>query len=163
MVMLCCLQSWHEYTGDPRVLELMQRYFRYELTIPDERFLPPYWQHQRGGDNLGSRPPAPRPHRRTVAVRSRREIDRGTANWTAGVPDWHNVNMSQAFGEPADWAMQSGDAQERAAAERNWQTIRRRYGQVPGGMFGGDENCRQGFTDPRQAIETCGMVEMSNT
>jgi hypothetical protein len=34
------------------------------------------------------------------------------------------------------------------------------YGQVPGGMFGGDENCRPGFTDPRQAIETCGMVEM---
>jgi DUF1680 family protein len=27
-------------------------------------------------------------------------------------------------------------------------------------MFGGDENCRPGYTDPRQAIETCGMVEM---
>ena len=34
------------------------------------------------------------------------------------------------------------------------------YGQVPGGMFGGDEFARPGYTDPRQAIETCGAVEM---
>ena len=34
------------------------------------------------------------------------------------------------------------------------------YGQVPGGMFGADENARPGFTGPRQATETCGLVEM---
>ena len=33
------------------------------------------------------------------------------------------------------------------------------YGQVPGGMFGADENARKGYDDPRQAVETCGMVE----
>src|SRR2546423_9144919 len=33
------------------------------------------------------------------------------------------------------------------------------YGQVPGGGFAADENCRPGFTDPRQGFETCGMVE----
>ena len=26
-------------------------------------------------------------------------------------------------------------------------------------MWGGDENSRKGYTDPRQAVETCGMVE----
>jgi hypothetical protein len=26
-------------------------------------------------------------------------------------------------------------------------------------MFGADENARKGYTDPRQAVETCGMVE----
>jgi hypothetical protein len=26
-------------------------------------------------------------------------------------------------------------------------------------MFGGDENCRPGYTDPRQGTETCGLVE----
>ena len=46
------------------------------------------------------------------------------------------------------------------ASYRNYDKIREMYGQVPGGMFGGDENCRPGFTDPRQAVETCGMVEM---
>ena len=34
-----------------------------------------------------------------------------------------------------------------------------KYGQVPGGMWGGDENSRKGYDDPRQAVETCGMVE----
>ena len=33
------------------------------------------------------------------------------------------------------------------------------YGQVPGGGFGGDENCRSGYYGPRQAFETCGLVE----
>ena len=45
------------------------------------------------------------------------------------------------------------------AAERNSQTVWGEYGQVPGGMFGGDENCRPGYDDPRQAIETCGIAE----
>ena len=26
-------------------------------------------------------------------------------------------------------------------------------------MWGGDENSRPGYVDPRQAVETCGMVE----
>ena len=56
--------------------------------------------------------------------------------------------------------MQSKDRNHLDAAERNWRKMRDMYGQVPGGMFGGDENCRPGFTGPRQAVETCGMVEM---
>jgi hypothetical protein len=30
-------------------------------------------------------------------------------------------------------------------------------------MFGGDENSRPGYDDPRQAIETCGIVEQMNS
>lgn len=37
--------------------------------------------------------------------------------------------------------------------------IRRTYGQVPGGMFGADENARIGYIDPRQGTETCGFAE----
>ena len=37
--------------------------------------------------------------------------------------------------------------------------VRRAFGQVPGGMFGADENARIGFFDPRQGTETCGFVE----
>ena len=33
------------------------------------------------------------------------------------------------------------------------------YGQVPGGMFGADENARPGYTGPRQGAETCSMAE----
>lgn len=37
--------------------------------------------------------------------------------------------------------------------------IRNTFGQVPGGMFGADENARMGYIDPRQGTETCGFVE----
>lgn len=160
MVMLACLQSYYEYANDPRVLELMRRYFQWELTVPEEQFLPPYWQHQRGGDNLWSVYWLYNRTGEAWLLDLADKIHRHTANWTAGVPDWHNVNMAQAFGSPAFYWMQSGDQRDLTAADRNWRTFRQSYGQVPGGMFGGDENCRPGFTDPRQAIETCGMVEM---
>ena len=37
------------------------------------------------------------------------------------------------------------------------------YGQFPGGGFAGDENCRPGYTDPRQGFETCGIVEFMHS
>jgi len=45
------------------------------------------------------------------------------------------------------------------ATYADFDLVRELYGQVPGGMFGADENARVGYDDPRQAIETCGMVE----
>jgi DUF1680 family protein len=159
MVMLQCLRSYYEYSGDRRVLDLMTKYFRWELMVPESEFLPPYWQHQRAADNLDSvlwlHDRTGEPWLLDLATK----IYRHTANWTAGVPDWHNVNMTQAFGGPAFYYPLSKDPRHLAAAERNWNIIREKYGQVPGGLFCGDENCRPGFTDPRQAVETCGMVE----
>lgn len=46
-----------------------------------------------------------------------------------------------------------------AASYNVHHLIRRTFGQVPGGMFGADENARMGYIDPRQGVETCGMVE----
>src|SRR5206468_12728481 len=37
------------------------------------------------------------------------------------------------------------------------------YGQFPGGGFGGDEDWRPGYTDPRQGFETCGIVEFMHS
>ncbi|MBM4000260.1 MAG: transcriptional initiation protein Tat [Planctomycetes bacterium] len=160
MVMLCCLQSHHEFTGDPRVIELMTRYFRWELQVPEEEFLPPFWQQQRAGDNLWSVHWLYNRTGEKWLLDLARKIHRRTAPWSDGIANWHNVNMSQAFGGPAFFYAQSRLPRHFEAAERNWRTMRKEYGQVPGGMFGGDENCRPGFSDPRQAIETCGMVEM---
>jgi DUF1680 family protein len=160
MVMLDVLQSYHEYTGDKRVLDFMTKYFRWELSVPDEDFLPPYWQQQRGADNLAS---VYWLYNRTgdaFLLELAEKIHRRTVDWTGGVPNWHNVNMSQGFRGPAQFYQQSKDPDDLAATERAYQEIRAKYGQVPGGMFGGDENCRPGHSGPRQAIETCGMVEM---
>ncbi len=160
MIMLFCLQNYYEFAGDERVIELMTNYMKYLVTVPEEQFLVGYWPRMRGGDLLYS---VSWLYNRTgdeFLLDLAKKVHRRTAEWEKDVINWHNVNMSQGFGEPATFYMHSKDPNHLLAAERNWSKIRDMYGQVPGGMFGGDENCRPGFTDPRQAVETCGMVEM---
>lgn len=161
MIMLFCLQSWYEYSGDERVIDLMTRYFRYQATVPDEVLLTHYWQKMRGGDNLFSIYWLYNRTGEPFLLDLAQRIHARTADWTmpGTLPNWHNVNIAQAFGEPATFWLQSRDPRHLQAAYDNFHTVRRLYGQVPGGMFGSDENCRVGFDDPRQAIETCGMVE----
>lgn len=161
MIMLFCLQSSYEHTADPRVLKLMTKYFRYQLGVPDEKFLTHYWQKMRGGDNLHS---VYWLYNRTgdkFLLDLADKIHRCTADWKmkGDLPNWHNVNIAQGFREPAQRYAQTHDRADLEATYANLAEVRKRYGQVPGGMWGGDENSRPGFTDPRQAVETCGMVE----
>lgn len=67
--------------------------------------------------------------------------------------------MAQGFREPLEYWMLARDARFRDATYRNHETAWGTYGQFGGGGFAGDENVRQGFTDPRQGLETCGVVE----
>ena len=161
MLMLFCLQTYHEQSQDARVLELMTKYFHHQLTVPDGRFLTHYWQRMRGGDNLYS---VYWLYNRTgdaELLKLADKIHRCTANWELpdNLPDWHNVNIAQCFREPATHFLQTHNVAELQASYANFREVRKRYGQVPGGMFGGDENCRPGYADPHQAVETCGMVE----
>jgi len=163
MAMMNALQAYCEYSGDKRVINLLTKYFEWELAVPEEDFLPPFWQQQRGGDNLAS---VHWLYNRTgdkKLLKLAEKIYRNTANWTDGVPNWHNVNIAQALRGSATYYMQSKNQKDLTAPERNYQTIWGEYGQVPGGMFGGDEDCRLGFVSPRQAVETCGMVEMMHS
>ena len=48
MVMFWCLQSYYEYSGDKRVLTLMTDYFKWQLTVPDDKFWEDYWENSRG-------------------------------------------------------------------------------------------------------------------
>lgn len=161
MLMLQVLQSWYEYSGDARVLPFMTNYFRWESTIPDKEFLKDYWENSRGGDNLASvywlydRTGEP------FLLDLASKIDRNTANWrqTGDLPNYHNVNIAECFREPATYWLLSGKSSDLQATYNNFDFIREKYGQVPGGMFGSDENCRPGHDDPHQATETCGFVE----
>ncbi len=161
MIMLFCLQSYYDYSQDQRVLDLMSRYFKYQLSVPDEAMLTGYWQRMRGGDNLYSIYWLYNHTGEKWLLDAATKMDRNTANWRMenDLPNWHNVNITQAFGQPATYYLQSHDPKDLAFAYKNFFEIRKRFGQVPGGLFGGDENCRVGFDDPRQCVETCGMVE----
>jgi GH43 family beta-xylosidase len=161
MPMLWCLQSYYEYSHDARVLKFMSRYFKWELSIPDEHFLEDYWEKSRGGDNMLSvywlYNRTGEPWLLDLATK----IDRNTADWRQqnNLPNWHNVNVAQCFREPATYYLQSHNKSDLDATYNDFALIRSLYGQVPGGMFGADENARKGYDDPRQAVETCGMVE----
>lgn len=161
MPMLWCLQSYYEYSKDKRVIDLMTKYFKWQLTIPDDKLLEDYWEKSRGGDNIVS---VYWLYNRTgdkFLLDLATKIDKNTANWRQkdNLPNWHNVNIAQCFREPATYYLQSHNHDDLSASYNNQQLIRNIYGQVPGGMFGGDENARKGYDDPRQAVETCGLVE----
>jgi hypothetical protein len=160
MIMLFCLQDYYDYSGDKRVIQLMERYFKYLQGVPEQRFLVGYWPKQRGGDLLLSVYWLYNHTGDRQLLELAQKVHRHTAAWSTGLVNWHNVNISQGFREPVTYAMQSHSPADRQATYDNFANVRRLYGQVPGGMFGGDENCRPGYTDPRQAVETCGMVEM---
>ncbi|RYE08580.1 MAG: hypothetical protein EOP44_02770 [Sphingobacteriaceae bacterium] len=161
MPMLWCLQSYYEFTKDARVIPFMTKYFRYELAVPDNEFLEDYWENSRGGDNLLSVYWLYNRTGEPFLLDLAAKIDKNTANWRQNnnLPNWHNVNIAECFREPATFYLQSHDQKDLNATYNDFKLVRAIYGQVPGGMFGSDENARKGYDDPRQAVETCGMVE----
>jgi len=163
MIALNCLQSYYEFTGDERVIELMRKYFKWELGVPDKDFLPPFWQNQRAGDNLASVYWLYNRTGEKWLLDLAAKIHRNMARWDKGIASWHGVNIAQCFREPTIFWMQAKTPDLFQGAYRNYKTVRDIYGQMPGGMYGADENCRKGYTDPRQAAETCAIVEMMHS
>lgn len=190
MIMLYCLQSYYEFSKDERVIQLMTRYFKFQLEIDEEDLLSEYhyWARVRGGDNLHSviwlynrtgeewlLTLAQKIYRKTAPWTSRGhgldEIKNWKAKrdgfdwpiWFSDLIDWHNVNIAQCFRTPAQYYLLNGDEKYLKATYDNFNLVREHFGQVPGGMYGSDENCRPGYDDPRQAIELCGVVEHMNS
>ena len=161
MVMIWALQTYYEHSGDPRVLEALTDYFKWEMTVPDSQFLKGFWQEKRGGDNLWS---VLWLYNRTGDESILPLIDklhRNTSDWTMtdDLPNWHGVNVAQGFREPATYYMYTGDDNMLKAIYNAFNTMSTRYGQMPGGMYAADENARDGYFDPRNGAETCAMVE----
>ncbi|HEX5153429.1 MAG TPA: beta-L-arabinofuranosidase domain-containing protein [Parafilimonas sp.] len=161
MIMLWTMQSYYEYSKDPRVIPFMTKYFKWQTTIPGNKLLKIYWENSRGGDNLYSIYWLYNQTGEKWLLDLATKIHNNTADWmqTYTLPNWHNVNVAQCFREPATYYMQAKDSTFLQATYDDYNLIRTLYGQVPGGMFGADENARKGYDDPRQAVETCGMVE----
>lgn len=163
MLALNVLQSFYEATGDERVIPFMTKYFQWELNYPDADFLRGYWPKIRGGDNLQS---VYWLYNRTGdawLLELAKKIHAHTANWTKGVANLHGVNFCQSFREPAEYWMQAKDDSFLHATEKDYQQVMLQFGQVPGGMFGADENARPGMGDPRQGAETCSMAEFMHS
>ena len=190
MIMLYCLQSYYEYSKDDRVIDLMTKYFKFQFDIEEKDLLSEdhYWARIRGGDNLHSviwlynrtgekwlLSLAEKIYRKTAPWTSRGHKLEEIKNWKgiregfewpiwfSDLIDWHNVNIAQCFRTPAQYYLLNGDEKYLKATYDNFNIVREHFGQVPGGMYGSDENCRPGYDDPRQAIELCGIVEHMNS
>ena len=161
MLALNALQSFYESTGDKRVINLMTQYSRWLLNLPEsDFFLGTYDCHKvRGGDNIES---VYWLYNRTGdawLLDLARKMHAHVLKWSEGEISGHGVNFSEGFREPAIYWMQARDAKFRDAAYRNYDKFMGEFGQQPGGLFGADEGARPGYTDPRQAAETCAIVE----
>ena len=163
MVMLNVLQSFHETTGDPHVIPFMTKYFQWMNTLPPQTFSRGYWPKTRWGDNIES---IYWLYNRTgdeSLLPLAKRIHDNMQDWSTGVHDRHNVNISQAFREPTVYWQQALEDNFLRGADRNYHEVLDTYGQFPGGGFAGDENTRNNYTDPHQGFETCGMVEFMHS
>lgn len=162
MPILNALQSYHEYTGDTRIFTFLTKYFQFQDIVPAGQFIKS-WAGLRWGDNIET---IHWLYNRTGGdwlLNLAKRIHENSADYTTGMPTWHNVNVSQGFREPAEYWLQSKEPKHLDAAYRNYDHVMDLYGQFPGGGFAGDENCRVGFHDPRQGFETCGIVELMHS
>lgn len=156
------LRSYHEATGDPRVIEFLTRYFQWVDTLQDadfrnsgldniravEQIANLYWLYNRTGES------------RLLDLAKR--IHANTANWIDRRPTPHNVDIAMSFREPAEFWQQSGEAKHLAATHNRYDEVMAEFGQFPGGGFAADENISGSF-DPRQGFETCGFAEFMHS
>jgi len=176
MVMLDALIHHHEHRADPRVIPLMTGFFRFCRGLPDEMFLPfqpdlgeefgspgVKWQTMRAGDML--------PHiywlynhtgdawLLDLATRFFQRIPPPEDEWL----DHHAVNFTQRFRYPGTFYVRSGQHRHMASTDYWFSQHMSTWGQQPRGIFGADERIRPGHTDPRQALETCAIVEFAKS
>jgi hypothetical protein len=163
MPILNVMQSWYEYSGDERILPFMTKYFRYQLNYPDKDFIAGYWPKMRIGDNIES---IYWLYNRTGdkwLLDVAKKVHEHGADWVSGVPNWHGVNLTEGFREPATYWLQTHDPKHLKATENVYDTVMGTYGQFPGGGFVSDENARPGYVDPRGGFETCSIVEFMHS
>ncbi len=168
MVALKILKQYYMATADPRVLDVMTRYFRYQFAHLPEHPLHHWtdWGQWRGGDNLEmiwwlyNRTGEP------FLLELGDLVHRQTKPWTeilsgqdilARQNTLHCVNLGQGFKEPVVWWQRSHDEADRLAPVKGMETIRETLG-LPTGLWAGDELTQWG--EPTRGSEFCTAVEM---
>ncbi len=185
MVMLKILQQHHGATGDPRVVDALRRYFRYQLqTLPSAPLKAPpggkggsWWAEQRGADNLlvvlwlynltGEAwllDLAQLIHRQTLPFTEiflagdvlKLSREHGQPPGFSH-PAFHCVNLAQGVKAPLIRYQHDPDPRHLVAVTQAFQDIELLHGQ-PHGLYGADEGMHGRALD--RGSEFCTAVEM---
>ena len=162
-LMLSVLRSNYERTQDRRILRHMLNYCDWLIALPEQDYLIHWVDKRRGIEHLLNILWLYNATGEARLLGLAQKAHRRSNDWTSEISRYHCVDTSECFYEPGLYYLLSGERRFLDAVERNRKTVYDEYGQVPGGMFGGDEMMRPGYTGPRQAIETCAMVEMMHS
>ncbi len=162
-LMLTVLRSNYEHTGDERVIKHMLNYCDWLIALPEKDYLIHWVGKRRGVELLKSILWLYNVTGEEKLLDLAHKTHRRTNDWTSGISRHHNVDFSECFYEPGLYYTLSKERKHYDAVERNRALIYDEFGQAPGGMFAGDERMRPGYGGPRQAVETCGMVEMMHS
>ena len=170
MVMLKVLQQYYTATNDKRVIDLMTRYFQYQLKMLPENELGyvTFWANRRGGDNLAVVYWLYNITGDKFLLDLAEIIHKQTYNWTEvfsdntirclnPTPHLHCVNVAQGLKEPVVYYQQHPEAKYLSAVKSGLKALKDCHGFV-NGMYGGDE--RLHGNDPTQGSELCSAVEM---
>lgn len=168
MVMLKVLQQYYNATKDQRVINLMTKYFKYQLKELPVKKLDnwSWWAAQRGGDNLlvvywlynitGDK----------YLLDLAEILHKQTVDWTGmmqkgdvfeGYFKLHGVNVAQGIKEPLIYYQQHPEQKYYNAVKKGFKDIELFHGQ-PQGLFGADEWLHG--TNPVNGSELCTAVEM---
>ncbi len=184
MVMLKILQQHYMATGDKRVIDVMTKYFRYQLEhLPDEPLEAPrggkggsWWARQRGGDNLMSVLWLYNVTGDKFLLELADILYKQTLPWTDlflegeilavqmespadpyGRHVLHCVNLAQGIKTPAIRYQQDKSPVQLDALKKAFNDIHAYHGQ-PTGLYGGDEEMHGPGLD--RGSEFCTAVEM---
>lgn len=170
MVMLKVLQQYYSATEDPRVIQLMTKYFKYQLkNLPKHKLGKwTYWANRRGGDNLMIVYWLYNITQEPFLLELAELIHEQTFNWTevysnntirklSPLPRLHCVNVAQGLKEPIVYYQQHPEGKYLSAVKKGLDALKEVHGFV-NGMYGGDEGLHG--NNPTQGIELCSAVEM---
>ena len=180
-VMLKALTQYQELTGDPRVIPVMDRYFRHQLqALParplqdwgkfrwQDELLSVLWLYNRTGSAYLldlAKLLKQQGHDWQAQYADFKYTQRITAEYIkleegGGLRDLalstHGVNNGQAVKAGPAWSLVSGDPRDRAAVLQMIGELDKYHG-LPNGMFSCDEHLAG--PDPSQGSELCTVVE----
>ncbi|MFA5330567.1 MAG: beta-L-arabinofuranosidase domain-containing protein [Prolixibacteraceae bacterium] len=176
MVMLKVMKQYYEATGDQRVIDFMQKYFRFQLEALKNAPLGHWteWATSRGTDNVMMAQWLYRITGNKSLIELADLIESQSFQWSdwLGNRDWviwaatyqnddrwmhrHGVNVGMALKSPAINYQRTGDEKYLKELKTGFTDLMTLHG-LPIGVFSADEDLHG--NDPTQGVELCAIVE----